>query len=103
MSQMYLNPDGALELTLRLGGELIGFAIFDRTLDSLSAVYSVYDYALEKRSLGILAILSAIQKCAELKLPFLNLGLYLEQHPKMAYKADFTPAQVYKGFSWKPG
>lgn len=50
---------------------------------------------------GTLNILLAIEKTKELNLPFLNLGLYLAGHEKMAYKKKFGPAEVYVGFSWK--
>lgn len=101
MSQMYLNPADSLELTILKDGAVMGFAIFDRTLDSLSAVYSVFDPGQPERSLGTFNILAAIEKSRELGLPYLNLGLYLAGHEKMAYKKNFGPAEVYVGFSWK--
>jgi len=101
MSQMYLNPEDSLELVLSRRDAILGFAVFDRTLDSLSAVYSVYDPEMKDRSFGTFAILLAIQKCAEIKLPYLNLGLFLSQHAKMAYKSDFKPAEIYNGFRWQ--
>ena len=102
VSQMYLNPDQTLELMIRDSSGLLGFAIFDRTLDSLSAVYSVFEPDERGRSLGTFNILCAIEKARALNLPYLNLGLYLANHEKMSYKHDFQPAEVYSGFSWKP-
>lgn len=102
VSQMYMNPADSIELTILRGGVVLGYAIFDRTLDSLSAVYSVFDPDETVRSLGTLNILLAIEKTKELGLPYLNLGLYLAGHEKMAYKKNFGPAEVYVGFSWKP-
>ena len=102
VSQMYMNPAGTLELTVLKGAVVLGYAIFDRTLDSLSAVYSVFDPAESARSLGTFNILCAIEKTRQLRLPYLNLGLYLAGHEKMAYKKNFLPAEVYTGFSWKP-
>lgn len=100
LRQMYNNPASSLELVLREGKKLLGFAIFDVTENALSAVYSIFDPTLARRSLGTFNILQSIEKCRELQLPYLNLGLYLAHHPKMAYKANFTPAQIYRNFSW---
>jgi arginine-tRNA-protein transferase len=100
--QMYTNPPTTLELTIVENGRVIGFAIFDRTLDSLSAVYSVFDPDLADRSLGTLNILLAIEKAKSERLPYLNLGLWLKHHPKMAYKRNFQPAEIYRNFGWRP-
>lgn len=102
LTQMYTNPDDTLELVLHEGKKLVAFAIFDRSADSLSAVYSVYDPAAKKRSLGTLCILLAIGKARELGLPYLNLGLWLKDHPKMSYKQNFQPAEIYCGRHWRP-
>ncbi|GAB4428742.1 MAG: arginyltransferase [Turneriella sp.] len=99
--QMYTNPPTTLELTTRENGRLVGFAIFDRTLDSLSAVYSVYEPDLPERSLGTFNILLAIEKAKAERLPYLNLGLWLEHHPKMAYKQNFQPAEIYRQYRWR--
>lgn len=101
LQQMYTNPPSTLELTTRENGRLLGFAIFDRTLDSLSAVYSVYEPEHEARSLGTLNILLAIEKAKGEGLPYLNLGLWLAHHPKMAYKSRFRPAEIYTDFRWR--
>lgn len=101
VSQMYMNPADTLELTIFKHNTILGYAIFDRTLDSLSAVYSVFEPDEPARSLGTFNILLAIEKTRELGLPYLNLGLYLASHEKMAYKKNFGPAEVYTGFSWK--
>lgn len=99
--QMYMNPADSIELTVRENDRVIGFAIFDRTDDALSAVYSVFDPELPERSLGSFHILCGIEKVQALGLPWLNLGLYLANHEKMAYKANFGPAEIYRGFSWR--
>lgn len=100
IQQMYMNPAGTLELTLSENDAVIAFAIFDVTDDALSAVYSVFEPALAERSLGTFNILCGIDKVRELNLPWLNLGLYLARHEKMAYKANFGPAEIYRNFSW---
>lgn len=102
LRQMYMNPPSTLELVIRENDTLLGFAIFDRTLDSLSAVYSVFEPDQPDRSLGTLNILLAIEKARAEGLPYLNLGLWLAGHSKMAYKQKFFPAEVYRGFRWRP-
>lgn len=100
--QMYMNPQTSLELTISEGDRVLGFATFDVTEDSLSAVYSVFEPEMPERSLGTLNILLSLQQVKAMGLKYLNLGLYLEEHPKMSYKGNFGPAEVYRGFSWKP-
>jgi len=101
IQQMYMNPEDSIELTILLDNRVIGFAVFDRTLDSLSAVYSVFDPQAKARSLGTLNILLAIERTRELQLPYLNLGLYLAGHEKMSYKANFQPAEIYHHHQWR--
>jgi arginyl-tRNA--protein-N-Asp/Glu arginylyltransferase len=98
--QMYMNPADTLELTVTEQDRVIGFAIFDVTDDALSAVYSVFEPGMPERSLGTFNILCGIEKVRQLKLPWLNLGLYLQEHEKMAYKANFGPAQIYRKYAW---
>jgi arginyl-tRNA--protein-N-Asp/Glu arginylyltransferase len=100
IQQMYMNPKDALELTVSENNAVIAFAVFDVTDDSLSAVYSVFEPGMAERSLGTFNILCGIDKVRELNLPYLNLGLYLAEHEKMAYKANFGPAEIYAKYSW---
>jgi len=98
--QMYSHTRHSLELVIRIDDELIGFAIFDRSLDSLSAVYSVFDPRLKGRSLGAYNILKGIEKTQGLGLRYFNLGLYLKHHPKMYYKKKYQPAEILSGKTW---
>lgn len=99
--QMYMNPTSSLELTVRENGQVLTFATFDVTEDSLSAVYSVFEPDVSHRSLGTLNILLALQHVQQLGLKFLNLGLFLQDHPKMSYKANYGPAEIYRDFAWR--
>jgi leucyl-tRNA---protein transferase len=98
---MYMNPSSSLELTVREGGQVLTFATFDVTEDSLSAVYSVFEPDVPHRSLGTLNVLLALKHVQQLRLKYLNLGLFLQDHPKMSYKANYGPAEVYRDFSWR--
>jgi arginyl-tRNA--protein-N-Asp/Glu arginylyltransferase len=81
-------------------GTLVAVAVVDVLPDGLSAVYTYYDPALTRRGLGVYALLWEIRKTAELDLPWLYLGYWIEQCPKMAYKAGYRPLQGYMAGRW---
>src|SRR5690606_10972498 len=65
-------------------GELAAMMLADRQQDALSAVYSFYDPAQDRRSLGTYMVLWMIERCEEIGLPFVYLGYWIEQSSKMA-------------------
>jgi len=73
----------------------------DRLSDGLSAVYSFFTPELERRSLGTMMILWLIERARELDLPYVYLGYWVPESPKMAYKARFTPSEVLRGGHWR--
>ncbi|MFT5439546.1 MAG: arginyl-tRNA--protein-N-Asp/Glu arginylyltransferase [Alphaproteobacteria bacterium] len=80
--------------------ELVGVMLADRQLDALSAVYSMYDPDEERRSLGTWMVLWMVKRAAEQELPFVYLGYWIEQSPKMAYKARFRPLEGLGPDGW---
>lgn len=84
----------------RLDDRLVAVAVSDRLADSLSAVYTFFDPALPKRSLGTYAVLWQIQEAYRLGLPYLHLGYWVAGSDKMAYKADFRPHEIRVGNHW---
>jgi arginyl-tRNA--protein-N-Asp/Glu arginylyltransferase len=46
-------------------------------------------------------ILDMIGLSQQLELPYLYLGYYVEQSPKMAYKTRFNPSQILKDGKWE--
>jgi arginine-tRNA-protein transferase len=42
-----------------------------------------------------------IEQCKALGLPYLYLGYWIEQSPKMAYKARFRPVEMLRGGRWE--
>jgi len=82
-----------------LPGTLRMVAIFDVLADGLSSVYTFYDPDMAG-SLGTYGILWQIARCRELRLPWLNLGYWIRESRKMAYKSRFQPAQARVGGRW---
>lgn len=83
-------------------GVLRMVSIIDLLNDALSSVYTFYDPDLPRASLGTYNILWQIRQAIELKLEYLYLGYWIENSPKMAYKANFRPAQALVAGQWQP-
>lgn len=82
-------------------GPLLGVGLSDVLADGLSMVYSFFDIDEERRSLGTYMILDHIARARKLGLPYLYLGFWVEQSPKMAYKYNFRPQQQLAVDGWK--
>jgi len=70
--------------------------------DGLSMVYSFFDPANDKLSLGTYVILDHIAIARELGLPYVYLGYWVPGSPKMDYKAKFKGLEVYHDGAWNP-
>lgn len=88
-------------LELRAGRELLGVAVVDDTGGALSAVYTFYEPTLAQRGLGTLAILLEIEEAWRRGREWLYLGYWIEDCPRMAYKADFRPHEVFTPRGWE--
>lgn len=82
-------------------GRLLGAMLVDRLSDGLSAVYSFFDPAAERRSLGTYAVLAAVELLRLQRQPFLYLGYWIDRSRKMAYKARFKPLQALGPAGWQ--
>ncbi|MGI9434491.1 MAG: arginyltransferase [Geminicoccaceae bacterium] len=80
---------------------LIGVSITDYLSSGLSGVYKFFDPAETKRSLGTLIILWHVQRALELKLPYVYLGYWIANSPKMDYKARFRPLEQLTNLGWQ--
>lgn len=87
-------------LDLRLDGRLIATAVTDLAPGALSAIYTFFDPALRRRSLGTLSILLQIEIARQWALNHLYLGYWVEHSPKMSYKSRFAPRELLVGDSW---
>lgn len=86
----------------RLGARLVAVAVVDHLPDGFSAVYTFYDPTLTARGLGTYAILWQITHTQATHLPFLYLGYWIKESPKMAYKTNFQPLEGYQNGRWSP-
>ena len=82
-------------------GTLVGGCLTDRLGDGYSAVYSFFDPALDRQSLGTWAILWMIGRAQLEGMPYVYLGYWVEESRKMAYKARFRPCEVLVGGTWQ--
>ena len=76
-------------------------ALCDRLADGVSMVYSFYDPADEKRSLGTHMIIEHIEFAHRIGLPYLYLGYWIEGSRKMSYKTRFKPQERLGPDRWE--
>lgn len=81
-------------------GALAGCIITDHVSDGLSAVYSFFDPALNRRSLGAQLILTLIEETVRRGQNHVYLGYWISASRKMAYKARFQPLQALGAQGW---
>ena len=84
----------------REGNELRIVSLVDRLGDGLSSVYTFFEPEPASASYGTYSILWQIERCRTLGLPYLYLGYWIRESPKMAYKASFRPIEGLMGGRW---
>lgn len=84
------------------GRSLAAVCLTDVLDDGLSMVYSFYDPACARRSMGTYVILDHIRIARDSGLPFVYLGYWVPGSAKMGYKANFSGLEIYKGGRWQP-
>ena len=85
-----------------LTGALMAASLVDRLDDGLSAVYSFYDPRPQRQSLGTWSILWLVEECRRQGLPYVYLGYWIAESPKMAYKGRFPALEHLAGGVWTP-
>lgn len=83
-----------------LQDKLVAVLVLDRLLDGLSAVYTFFDPEFSKRSLGVFTVLWALAEVERLDLPWLYLGYWIADSPKMAYKIGYQPQEHFHNGVW---
>jgi leucyl-tRNA---protein transferase len=81
-------------------GRLLAASLIDRVDDGISAVYSFFDPHQRKRSLGSLSILWLVDECRRQGAPYVYLGYWIAESPKMAYKARFPALEHLTSAGW---
>jgi leucyl-tRNA---protein transferase len=88
------------ELSLSLEGSLIGISIVDVGRESVSAVYTHFDPAASRYSIGTYAILKQIQWALENDRRYVYLGMYVAGNSHLNYKSRFVPQQRFDRGHW---
>lgn len=81
--------------------DLLAACLTDVLSDGLSLVYSFFDPDLSNRSLGSYLILDHIRIAKEAGLPYVYLGYWVPNSPKMHYKAGFSGLEIFYRGSWQ--
>ena len=81
-------------------GGLVAASLIDLLDDGVSAVYSFYDPQQPKRSLGTWSILWLVEQCRRQGQPYVYLGYWIADSPKMAYKARFPALEHLTAGGW---
>ena len=81
---------------------LVAVSLCDRLGDGISGVYKFFALDRERNSPGSFVILWHIEQVRSLGLPYLYLGYWIAESPKMAYKMRFQPLEGLIGERWAP-
>lgn len=87
-------------VTFSLQEKTLAIAVIDELERGLSAVYTFFDPEESRRGLGVFAVLWLIEETRRRGLPYLYLGYLIHESPKMAYKAQYHPLEVFRAGEW---
>lgn len=76
-------------------------SIIDVLEDGLSSVYTFYDPEVPGSAFGTYNVLWQLQQAADLGMPYLYLGYWIQESRKMSYKTNFQPLQGLYNGAWR--
>jgi arginine-tRNA-protein transferase len=88
-------------IEFRQAGRCVAVAVVDVLADGLSAVYTFFEHALPRRSLGVYAILWQIEAVRRMGKKWLYLGYWIEDCRKMSYKVAYRPYELLLEGRWR--
>ena len=86
----YRTPDGSL----------VAAALIDRLTDGYSMVYSFFDPDHADQGYGAFMILDHVERAKADELSYVYLGYWVQDSPKMDYKARYRPLEVLEPSGW---
>lgn len=89
-----------IEFAYWVHGCLIGCTIADIGRDSLSAVYTYFDPAFARLSIGTYAVLKLLEYAKERSMMYVYLGLYVANNAHLRYKSRFIVQERLIGGQW---
>lgn len=84
----------------RCHGKLLAVAVSDIMINGISAVYTYYDVAETKRSMGVMGVLHQIEEAKRMNLPAVYLGYWIKECQKMNYKTEYRPLEMFVNNHW---
>lgn len=99
------SPVQTLMFEYRIGtadnAPLAAVSLTDVLRDGFSMVYTFFDPAMSRRSLGTYLILDHIRHAETMALPHVYLGYWIKNSTKMDYKRRFAPLEVLDAGQWR--
>jgi len=98
--QVFIETWHETQCDTHVSKKLICVAIMDILKNGLSAVYTFYHPDYRASGLGVYSILTQIEYCQQLTLPYLYLGYQIDDCQKMNYKNRYFPHEIHIDSQW---